>query len=54
MGASTTLVAPLDGDVKTGTDGLEEGEMESTNALSKLNAFTLPRPVAKSQPGAAA
>ena len=53
-GVGATPVAPLAGDSSTGAAGVLEGGMEFTNALNKLEAFTLPRPVAKSQAGVVA
>jgi hypothetical protein len=53
-GVGETPVAALAGVSSTGAAGVLEGGMEFTNAFSKLEAFTLPRPVAKSQPGVVA
>jgi hypothetical protein len=53
-GVGETPVAPLAGATSTGAAGALEGGAEFTNAFNKLEAFTLPRPVAKSQAGVVA
>ena len=52
-GVSETCVAPLAGDSSVGAAGAPVGEIEFTKAFNKLEALTLPMPVAKSHPGAA-
>jgi hypothetical protein len=53
-GVGETPVAPLAGDASTGAAGTVEDAMEFTKAFNKLKAFTLPMPVVKSHPEAAA
>ena len=54
MGVGSAPVAPLAGDSSSGAAGAPVGMIEFTKAFSRLKAFTLPMPVAKSQPGTAA